>query len=110
MLAADRRRGYVISHSNFEAGIASIAAPIFDAKGEVVGAINVSTPENAIDAQHVRHGRLRRAARGRAPHLGTLGLSRGGGRFVNLELSGRVAVVTGGTSGHRPERRAPLAR
>jgi len=51
MLDADRRRGYVISHSNFEAGIASIAAPIFDAKGEIVGAINVSTPENAIDVE-----------------------------------------------------------
>ena len=50
MLDADRRRGYVISHSNFEAGIASIAAPVFDAKGEVLGAINVSTPENEIDA------------------------------------------------------------
>ena len=50
-LDEDRRRGYVISHSNFEAGIASIAAPLFDAKGEVVGAINVSTPENAIDAE-----------------------------------------------------------
>lgn len=49
-LEADRRRGYVISHSSFEAGIASIAAPLFDAKGEVIGAINVSTPENAIDA------------------------------------------------------------
>jgi len=48
-LEADRKRGYVISHSNFEAGIASIAAPLFDAKGEVVGAINVSTPENAIE-------------------------------------------------------------
>ena len=50
-LEEDRRRGYVISHSNFEAGIASIAAPLFDAKGEVAGAINVSTPENAIDAE-----------------------------------------------------------
>jgi IclR family pca regulon transcriptional regulator len=48
-LEADRKRGYVISHSSFEAGIASIAAPLFDAKGEVVGAINVSTPENAIE-------------------------------------------------------------
>jgi DNA-binding IclR family transcriptional regulator len=48
-LEEDRRRGYVISHSNFEAGIASIAAPLFDAKGEVAGAINVSTPENAIE-------------------------------------------------------------
>lgn len=50
-LEGDRRRGYVISHSSFEAGIASIAAPLFDAKGEVIGAINVSTPENAIDAK-----------------------------------------------------------
>jgi IclR family transcriptional regulator, pca regulon regulatory protein len=48
-LEADRKRGYVLSHSNFEAGIASIGAPLFDAKGEVVGAINVSTPENAIE-------------------------------------------------------------
>ena len=51
MLHDDRRRGYVISHSNFEAGIASIAAPVFDAKGEVLGAINVSTPENAIERE-----------------------------------------------------------
>jgi DNA-binding IclR family transcriptional regulator len=50
-LESDRRRGYAISHSNFEAGIASIAAPLFDAKGEVAGAINVSTPENAIDVE-----------------------------------------------------------
>jgi DNA-binding IclR family transcriptional regulator len=49
-LEDDRRRGYVVSHSNFEAGIASIAAPLFDAEGEVAAAINVSTPENAIDA------------------------------------------------------------
>lgn len=48
-LEADRRLGYVISHSSFEAGIASIAAPLFDSKGDVIGAINVSTPENAID-------------------------------------------------------------
>ncbi len=65
-LAADRRRGYVISHSSFEAGIASIAAPIFDAKGDVIGAINVSTPENAIDPQQFDTGvcdLLRAAAR-----------------------------------------------
>lgn len=49
LLAGDRRRGYVLSHSNFEVGIASIAAPLFDATGEAVAAINVSIPENAID-------------------------------------------------------------
>lgn len=48
-LEGDRRRGYAVSHSNFEPGISSIAAPLFDVKGDVIGAINVSTPENAID-------------------------------------------------------------
>ena len=65
-LDADRRRGFVISHSNFEAGIASIAAPVFDAKGEVIGAINVSTPENAIESSQFDTGvcdALRAAAR-----------------------------------------------
>jgi IclR family transcriptional regulator, pca regulon regulatory protein len=49
VLAADRRRGYVLSHSNFEVGIASIAAPVFDASGDAIAAINVSAPENAIE-------------------------------------------------------------
>ncbi len=49
LLAADRARGYAISHSNFESGIASIAAPVFDASGDVAAAINVSIAETAID-------------------------------------------------------------
>jgi IclR family pca regulon transcriptional regulator len=49
MLAGDRARGYAISHSNFESGIASIAAPVFDASGDAVAAINVSIPEAAVD-------------------------------------------------------------
>lgn len=48
MLAEDRRRGYVISHSSFESGVASIAAPLFNARNEIAGAINVSSPEGAI--------------------------------------------------------------
>jgi DNA-binding IclR family transcriptional regulator len=49
LLDVDRARGYAISHSNFESGIASIAAPVFDASGEVAAAINVSLPETAVD-------------------------------------------------------------
>jgi IclR family pca regulon transcriptional regulator len=49
LLDVDRARGYAISHSNFESGIASIAAPVFDASGDVAAAINVSIPETAID-------------------------------------------------------------
>jgi DNA-binding IclR family transcriptional regulator len=51
LLAEDRARGYVISHSNFEAGIASVAAPVFDASGDVIAAINASSPENVIDPE-----------------------------------------------------------
>ena len=49
LLDADRARGFAASHSNFESGIASIAAPIFEAGGDVAAAINVSIPEAAID-------------------------------------------------------------
>ena len=44
-LDEDAARGYVVSRAAFEAGIASVAAPVFDAAGRVAGAINVSTPE-----------------------------------------------------------------
>ena len=47
-LEADRARGHIVSRSNFEAGIASVAAPVFDADGAVVGAINISTPEATV--------------------------------------------------------------
>ena len=49
-LDADRARGYIVSRSNFEAGIASVAAPLHDAEGAVVGAINISTPESTVTA------------------------------------------------------------
>jgi DNA-binding IclR family transcriptional regulator len=50
-LAQDRTRKYAISHSNFESGIASVAAPIFGAADTVVAAVNVSGPEGAV-ARH----------------------------------------------------------
>lgn len=48
VLEADRARGYVVSRSSFEAGIASVAAPVFDADGAPVAAINISTPDATI--------------------------------------------------------------
>jgi PcaR/PcaU/PobR family beta-ketoadipate pathway transcriptional regulator len=48
LLTKDAARGFALSHSAFETGIASIAAPIFGADGKVVAAINVTTPESAI--------------------------------------------------------------
>jgi len=48
VLEADRARGHVVSRSSFEAGIASVAAPILDADGDAVAAINISTPESTL--------------------------------------------------------------
>ncbi len=49
-LLADHDRGYVISHSGFEHGIASAAAPVFDASGNVIAAINATMPEGDVAA------------------------------------------------------------
>src|SRR5690606_4812599 len=48
LLAADRARGYILSRSAYEEGIASVAAPVRDADGEVIAAINISTPEATL--------------------------------------------------------------
>lgn len=50
LLARDAARGYVLSHSAFEPGIASVAAPIFTEDGTVAGAINITTPEQTTEA------------------------------------------------------------
>ncbi len=46
----DAARGFALSHSAFETGIASVAAPVFGSDGKVVAAINVTTPETAVQA------------------------------------------------------------
>lgn len=48
LLAADRARGYILSRSAYEEGIASVAAPVRDADGNVIAAINISTPEATL--------------------------------------------------------------
>ena len=45
-IAADRDRGAAWSAGNFERGIGSCAAPIFDHQGRVIAAINVTGPES----------------------------------------------------------------
>lgn len=50
MLMRDRQRGYVISRAFYEKGVCGIAAPIRDATGRVVAAINLIAPDSRIDA------------------------------------------------------------
>lgn len=48
-----RRRGYAISNQEFEFGIRSVAAPILDAHGQTVAAVNVSTAADGQDPSAV---------------------------------------------------------
>ncbi len=43
-IAAARRAGYAIVREEFEPGLVAVAAPIRDARGHVVAALNVSAP------------------------------------------------------------------
>jgi PcaR/PcaU/PobR family beta-ketoadipate pathway transcriptional regulator len=55
-LARDRAQGCVLSRSNFERGIASVAAPVFDAEGAVIAAINITTPESTLSGDDLETG------------------------------------------------------
>ena len=44
-----RRRGYALSVAGFEAGIASVGAPVRGAAGDVVAAINFTGPDARFD-------------------------------------------------------------
>lgn len=55
-LARTRLQGVVVSRSNFEPGIASVAAPLFGADGAVAGAINITTPEQTLTGDELETG------------------------------------------------------
>ena len=44
-IAVDRARGYALVDEEFEAGLVGVAAPIRDARGRIVAALNVSAPK-----------------------------------------------------------------
>ena len=51
LIEADARRGYGISQGGFEAGISTIAAPVFDDHHHIAAAVSVTVPSQRIDAQ-----------------------------------------------------------
>ncbi len=71
---AARQAGLAWSHSSYEDGVDSCAAPIFDHSGLVVAAVNMTGPEAAFSTQGGRRGRigeaLRRAALNISERLG----------------------------------------
>ena len=122
-LEQDRSAGMAWSDAHFESGISSAAVPVFDFAGTPLGAINVSGPVNAFAEQGASHRDRRGAARRRPRDFPPLGMDRNrcyaaggqaagrgrpmrirgsareGRRVMDLGLQGKVAVVTGGTSG-----------
>jgi DNA-binding IclR family transcriptional regulator len=71
-LEEERRNGYVSYRSAFAPGIASVAAPVRDASGQIVAAINVSDYESLPGMQDERHlaEAVRRAATAISQGLG----------------------------------------
>lgn len=49
MLRDDAARGHVVSRSFYERGVVSVAAPLRDATGRAVGAINITAAEQSVD-------------------------------------------------------------
>jgi DNA-binding IclR family transcriptional regulator len=48
-LRADRRRGFAVADEELEAGLLGVAAPVRDASGRVVAAVNVSGPKYRLE-------------------------------------------------------------
>jgi DNA-binding IclR family transcriptional regulator len=78
-LETDRMAGLAWSASHFEAGISSVAAPIFDHAGCIVGAINVTGPTRSFEAGAKRtaiiDAAIRAAARRISHHLGFVAIT-----------------------------------
>lgn len=66
---ADRSAGLAWSDSNFEIGISSAAAPVFDLTGKIAGAINVTGPNASFDTSATRRHDIERAVRAAAERL-----------------------------------------
>jgi DNA-binding IclR family transcriptional regulator len=48
-LRVDRRRGFAVADEELEAGLLGVAAPVRDASGRVVAAVNVSGPKYRLE-------------------------------------------------------------
>lgn len=50
-IVRDRARGIAVSDEEFEVGLVAVAAPVRDARGHIVAAVNVSAPKFRLDRQ-----------------------------------------------------------
>lgn len=53
-LESIRKQGYAIDDEEIELGLKCVAAPIFDHKGKVIGAISCAAPKMRINEQRLK--------------------------------------------------------
>jgi DNA-binding IclR family transcriptional regulator len=53
LIDADRANGYGVSQGGFETGISTIAAPVFNDRGEVAAVVSITVPGQRIDEQRL---------------------------------------------------------
>jgi len=70
-LARIRRRGYATAIGEYELGLNAVSAPIHDARGNVIAAVDIWGPAFRLTPPHPGAGRA--GARGRSGHLGPPG-------------------------------------
>lgn len=58
LLASDRKRGYAASQSFFERGVSSVAAPVRDAGGTIIAAVNVTLVDTYVEPEEM-NGRIK---------------------------------------------------
>jgi DNA-binding IclR family transcriptional regulator len=68
-IGEDRVEGLAWSSSHFEAGIASVAAAVFDQSGRVVGAVNVTGPSRSFETSGARRQEIGVAITAAADHI-----------------------------------------
>lgn len=93
-LAADRRRGYTIVDEEAEPGLYSVAAPVWDFRSEVIGAIQVVGTRAELVRRTEECGEAcARAAAELSRRLGAPALDGGDGRVSHDDRDGRVSAT-----------------
>ena len=71
LIDEDRARGYGVSQGGFETGISTIAAPVFDERGNVAAAISITVPAQHVDEKELAAlvAQVREAAQELSVHL-----------------------------------------
>ena len=70
-VATDRAQGFAWSAGNFEAGIGSCAAPVFDHRGAAIAALNVTGPVDRFDLNRPQAVEVRDAVIAAAAEIST---------------------------------------